>query len=40
MFFWSHSVVVSTTDFESVNLGSNPGKTYYDFLYKIINYKI
>lgn len=27
--FWSYSVVVSTLDFESSNLGSNPGKTYF-----------
>ena len=25
--YWSHSVAVSTTDFESVNPGSNPGET-------------
>ena len=25
---WSHSVVVSTSDFESDNLGSNPGETF------------
>lgn len=25
---WSYSVVVSTPDFESGNLGSNPGKTF------------
>ena len=25
---WSYSVAVSTADFESANLGSNPSKTY------------
>jgi hypothetical protein len=27
--FWSHSVVVSTEDFESSNLGSSPSETFY-----------
>ena len=27
-FFWSHSVVVSTADFESAIVGSNPAGTY------------
>ena len=26
---WSYSVVVITPDFESGNLGSNPGKTFW-----------
>ena len=28
-FQWSHSVAVSTTDFESVNSGSNPDETLF-----------
>ena len=31
--YWSHSVAVSTTDFESVNPGSNPGGTFNKFLH-------
>jgi hypothetical protein len=27
---WSYSVVVITLDFESENLGSNPGKTFFN----------
>ena len=29
---WFHGVVVITPDFESGNLGSNPGGTYFLFL--------
>ena len=28
-FLWSHSVVVSTADFESAIVGSNPAGTFY-----------
>ena len=30
---WSYSVVVSTPDFESGNLGSNPGKTFQGIIF-------
>jgi len=40
---WSHSVVVSTPDFESGNLGSNPGETlniiFINYKYYVNSYK-
>jgi len=35
-FFCSHSVVVSTTDFESVILGSNPSESSYNHQCKMV----
>ena len=33
MEYWFYGVVVSTADFESADLGSNPGRTFGIFIY-------
>ena len=33
MYIWTYSIVVSTKDFESFNLGSNPSRSLYQKMF-------